>query len=265
MKVVKFTCMKKDKSQKVDNWKIIKYKNIKIYFSPSIDGGGTTFGQDFIPVIKAFGKVNRLCEFASGPGFIGFSLLANGLCKSLCLIDINPNAIKACQKTIETNNLQDRVKVYRSNVLDNVPKNEKWDLVVSNPPHFNGSVKDYKENIMRVDPNWEIHKKFYKNISKHLTKNASIIFQENIYGSYPKLWKNMVIKCGLYFVKTFYYKPSIYEKVSRGLKLLYSNFGLDIIQYIKSYFLNRKIKKVLKIPTHEDYPFYFVLIKNRIK
>jgi len=43
----------------------------------NLDGGGSTFGQDFIPVLRARGmpKVQRTFEWCSGPGFIGFSLL----------------------------------------------------------------------------------------------------------------------------------------------------------------------------------------------
>ena len=34
------------------------------------------------------------------------------------------------------NGLQDRVRVYLSDGLNGIPSSEKWDLVVSNPPHF---------------------------------------------------------------------------------------------------------------------------------
>ena len=83
-------------------------------------------------VKKLIGKVSRICEFGSGPGFIGFSLLSNGLCDSLCLIDINPEAVKLCKKTIQENKLESKVSIYLSDGLSNIPSSEKWDLVVSN-------------------------------------------------------------------------------------------------------------------------------------
>src|SRR3990167_6762042 len=99
----------------IDNssFKVIKYGNIKVFYLPELHGGGMDFGQDYLPVVrKLFGKVDYVCEFASGPGFIGFSLLANDLCKKLCLVDINPLAIKCCKKTIEANNLGKVVTTY---------------------------------------------------------------------------------------------------------------------------------------------------------
>ncbi len=77
-----------------------------------------------------------VCELCSGPGFIGFSLLAHGLRDSLVLTDINPAAVAAAQETVRRNRLEGRVSVYLSDGLDGVPADERWDLVVSNPPHF---------------------------------------------------------------------------------------------------------------------------------
>jgi 16S rRNA G1207 methylase RsmC len=96
------------------------------------------FGQDFIPLLQHLGlpKQKRVFEWCAGPGFIGFSMLGHGLCSSLCLADINPEAVRACQRTVSENGLSDRVSVYCSDNLLNIPATERWDLVVSNPPHF---------------------------------------------------------------------------------------------------------------------------------
>jgi 16S rRNA G1207 methylase RsmC len=60
--------------------------------------------------------------------------MANGFCKTLCLADINPEAVEACRRTVADNRLEARVSVYASNNLRDIPDGEKWDLVVSNPP-----------------------------------------------------------------------------------------------------------------------------------
>ena len=91
------------------NLRKVRYRHISVRFLDNLDGGGRNFGQDFIPIVKKlFVKVNRICEFAAGPGFIGFSLLAHGLCESVCLTDVNPEAIKICNKTIKENKLEDK-------------------------------------------------------------------------------------------------------------------------------------------------------------
>jgi hypothetical protein len=46
---------------------------IEVFYKIELDGGGTTFGQDYLPVIKDCYPdrvFNRAYEWCSGPGFI---------------------------------------------------------------------------------------------------------------------------------------------------------------------------------------------------
>lgn len=108
----------------------------RVSYKNHLDGGGRCFGQDFIPLLQSLGlpRQPRAFEWCAGPGFIGFSLLGHGLCETLCLADINPESESACERTSADNALSDRVSVYCSDNLRDIPKSEQWDLVVSNPP-----------------------------------------------------------------------------------------------------------------------------------
>ena len=124
----------------------VELNGIKVYYSEELDGGGASFGQDYLDFIsKNFPPQQRIFEWCSGPGFIGFSLLAKGLCDTLCLADVNPLAVEACQKTIRLNRLEEKAKVYLSDNLKDIPLFEKWDLVVANPPHFKEKTVKKKE------------------------------------------------------------------------------------------------------------------------
>ena len=61
---------------------------------------GELISGDGIPFLRSRGmpKQKRAFEWCSGPGFIGFSMLGNGLCETLCLSDINPAAVSSCQQ-----------------------------------------------------------------------------------------------------------------------------------------------------------------------
>ena len=84
------------------DYKSVKYKNIEVNYAPHLDGGGMGFGQEFLQVVKErFGKADHIFEFCAGPGFIGFSLLANKLCDKLTLADINPEACKVSEETVK--------------------------------------------------------------------------------------------------------------------------------------------------------------------
>lgn len=186
---------------------IVKYNNIEVVWRKELSGGGLSYGQQYIPVVEQlFGKVETICEFCAGPGFIGFSLLAHGLCNKLVLCDINPLAIEVIKETIKRNKLEDNVSFYLSNGLDDVPKTEKWDLIVSNPPHF--SV-DAGQGILSNDEDWKLHKHFYEQVHQFLTPTGIILFQENYLGSTENDFKPMLPKEHLQFINSFMYIPAI--------------------------------------------------------
>ncbi len=187
------------------NYLTVKYRDIEVSWLPELDGGGRTFGLDYLPVVKEmFGKVGRAYEFCCGPAFIGFALLAEGLCDTLCLSDINPKAVDAVKDTIRRNGLEGRVSVYLSNSLNDVPASEKWDLVVSNPPHFEvETVEEYEGNIRLNDQHWGIHQSFYDQVAAHLTETGTILMQENYFGSETGSFTKMIDENGMEVIDTF--------------------------------------------------------------
>jgi 16S rRNA G966 N2-methylase RsmD len=246
--------IKKNKEKNKIN--TVKYKNLVVYYTKELDGGGKVFGQDFIPVVKKkFPKASRICEVCSGPGFIGFSLLANGLCDTLCLIDVNPKAIEICKKTISKNHLEDKVKVYLSDGLSNIPPNEKWDLLVSNPPHFEYDFGTTKEEfLIAVDPEWKMHREIYKDVGNYLSKNGSILFYENIEGSKPHIFSEMILENNLELVECFWHKKFNSLRDSKFFFEKEKEFGQ--IAYYK------KILKEMINPS--PYRFYFIWSKKRV-
>jgi len=137
----------------------INYKNIELSYLLRLNGGGIIFAYEFVHIVsKKIGKVDHIFEYCAGPGFIGFSLLANNLCDRLTLADTNPVAVEAIKETIKNNNLQDKVTVYQSDCLDAIPENEQWDLVVGNPP-WSLSSKE-KKDIRVYDTKGHVHRKF---------------------------------------------------------------------------------------------------------
>jgi methylase of polypeptide subunit release factors len=181
----------------VTEWRFQTFGNIDVAYKDHLDGGGTTFGQDYITLFKrlAIQSQRRIFEWCAGPGFIGFSLLGHGFCESLCLADINPEAVLACQETVSRNVLCDRVSIYQSDNLDSIPPSERWDLVVGNPPHFSDMSRfDGPEGYeLRVhDPFWRIHQRFYQKLGQFLTPDGVAIIQENNQGSIPSDFDGMI-------------------------------------------------------------------------
>ena len=184
-----------------------KYNDISVFHSAELNGGGTTHGQQFIPVVRAlFGRVSSVFEFCAGPGYIGFSILSEKLCDKLCLSDINPLAIDAIRQTIAANKLEGTVACFLSDGLKAIPESEAFDLVISNPPHYAGGVP---RGIIANDVDWKLHAEFYSAIKKHLSPNGSILVLENYHGSTELDFVRMIESAGLAIFQSFMYCPAV--------------------------------------------------------
>jgi methylase of polypeptide subunit release factors len=185
----------------LQSWRYTTYGDVRVHHKRYLDGGGSAFGQDYIPFLldRGMPRQPRVFEWCAGPGFIGFSLLGFGFCDTLCLADINRHAVRACQRTVAENGLKERVSVYLSDNLEDIPLSESWDLVVGNPPHFDWT----QLNEARFgDPGWNIHRRFFRSVGRFLKPGGVILIQENNHGSTAETFRQMIEEAGFSIVLT---------------------------------------------------------------
>jgi methylase of polypeptide subunit release factors len=180
-----------------------------VFYTNELDGGGTSFGQDYISVIKNHypnRKFPKIFEWCSGPGFIGFSLLSHEICDRVCFTDLYNPALEAIDATVQYKNNQcvQSISTYLMKDLSLLPNHEIFDMVVANPPHFNTSIFAEKNtNRLCIDAEWKAHKNFFKNIKSHLHKNSVVLLQENSEGSTVTDFSHMILEAGLEITDTF--------------------------------------------------------------
>lgn len=181
---------------------VVIYNNIIVYDRPEEEGGGLSFGEDFPRALLSFGlsRCDRIFEMCAGPGYIGYSLLANGFCQKLTLADINPRAVQSARKTAVENHISELVNIYVSDNLKQIPYSEKWDLVVGNPPHF-GRAKPHLSLILD-DPGWALHHDFYLSVKKFMRPNGHIVLVESERGSVVSDFEPMIRQGGGTLVAT---------------------------------------------------------------
>ena len=115
-----------------------KWNEFDVFYTHDLDGGGSIHADDFLKLLTDHVKpaqFRRAYEWCSGPGFIGYALLANNICKSLCLADFYGPAVSAARYTAKFNGVEDRVSIYQGDNLAALPPTESFDLVLGNPPH----------------------------------------------------------------------------------------------------------------------------------
>ncbi len=161
-------------------------KKIDVYLTNNLEGGGDMYVQDVLNYVREhIGPVESVFEYCAGPGFIGYYLLAHGMCEKLSLSDMSPKAVQAMQITVEENGLQDSVNVYQSDCLESIPATERWDLAVSNPPWWLTNKKIARWSQILCDPDGRVHRNFFRDVGKFLKPNGSILFIEG--GRFTKL------------------------------------------------------------------------------
>jgi methylase of polypeptide subunit release factors len=142
---------------------------------------------------------------------LGYEILGMGLAKHIVFTDYYPVAIENCLENASNNHLTSHVTGYISGTIEGIPNTEKWDLVVSNPPHvadkeyFISTMpeeSDYLENTCRliVDQNFAIHREFFKNIKEKLTPDADVFLIEASNHDFFVEWADAG---GLKLVKTY--------------------------------------------------------------
>lgn len=176
-------------------------RGINVLYEPLLIGGGLTYGQDFLDIIKERypTKVfNKAYEWCSGVGVLGFSLLDHNICKSLVLSDLHYRSIDYATRTanLKTNRCKDDVTVYLLKDLKLLPTHEIFDLIVAIPPWVSRFMPGTNSRIY-TDLNWSAHRHFFENIKSHLSPNGVIILQESMAGSSVRTFKPWIENNGL--------------------------------------------------------------------
>jgi methylase of polypeptide subunit release factors len=166
------------------NFSVPGRENFQITYDSTEDGGGTWFGQEYVHELQRYNRrFGRCLEWCSGPGFIGFALLAHGVCDDLILMDRYALSAQSVADTVGRNRCGDRVQFYNLDRVSALPDHERFDLVVANPPHYLTCPGDDNYQRIAVDTGWTAHQEFYRHIGSHLNPDGMILMQENQAGS----------------------------------------------------------------------------------
>ncbi|MAG12485.1 hypothetical protein CL630_01600 [bacterium] len=92
-------------------------------------------------------------------------------------VDINPVAIECASHNIELNNLGSKIQVFESDLFSNIENGKRYDLIIANLPIENSAFgeEDYTEMAF-YDPDFEIHKRSFKDVRKYLKENGVLVF-----------------------------------------------------------------------------------------
>jgi methylase of polypeptide subunit release factors len=130
-------------------------------------------------------------DMCCGVGIIGLTIFSalrkESVVKQIGFADINIFNLNSLQRTLRINNLDqligDQINFWLTDSLRNIPDKVKFDIIVSNPPHF--FLEDHTTDLLSpgrlgtYDADWSFHKSFYSQCHNYLTQRGEVWFLEN--------------------------------------------------------------------------------------
>ena len=104
-------------------------------------------------VIKIAKKINskKILDLCTGSGAIGISLAKYIEKSEITATDISEDAIRVANKNAIMNNVEDKITFIKSDLFDNIPNN-KYDIIVSNPPYIKKEIIKTLEKQVQNEP-----------------------------------------------------------------------------------------------------------------
>ncbi len=135
-------------------------------------------------------QTQSFLEIGAGCGITGIHLLLKGCIKSLDLSDINPAAVKNCQRNATLFDINDKVTVFESDIFNSIPPHNRYDAIYWNYPWM---YKDqnyvYADNLERglFDPGYRLLERYIAEANQHLTLDGNTYLGFGSSGNLEKL------------------------------------------------------------------------------
>ena len=140
-----------------------------------------------LEVIEGFGvgTGSFVLDLGTGTGICAIYSAVRGA--QVTATDISPVAVSCARANALINNVEDRVRVLEGDLFEPV-ENERFDLVIFNPPYYEGKPKDWAEYAWRGE---DVLRRFVEGLNAHLTPRGkallSVSTELNLLGIKKKL------------------------------------------------------------------------------
>ncbi len=133
--------------------------------------------QNFAPYKN---QIKNICDVGTGSGCIALTIAKHFPNAHVTAIDINSQALKLAQKNAAFNNIRN-VSFVQSDLFDQLPKNTKFDLIVSNPPYIDLQCLP---SMAKQVTAWEDHQALFAQncgleITTKIIRNSAMFLQKN--------------------------------------------------------------------------------------
>jgi len=123
-------------------------------------------------------SVNSILDIGSGTGLIALMMAQRSFAEVIDAVEIEDAAYVQCVENFERSDWADRLFCYHTTFQEySIEMDEKYDLIISNPPFYNSTYKDLnKERALARHSESLSYEELLTGISKLLSDNGSCAF-----------------------------------------------------------------------------------------
>ncbi len=144
--------------------------------------------HEAIKIASDLGSDLKMLEIGAGSGCLSISITKN--CRNISsalALDISEEALKVCQKNIAKHDLINKIKTIKSDIFSAINNDEKFDIIISNPPYIRSSeIENLQDEVRIFEPilaldgggdGLDFYRKIIDEAPKFLNKNGYLIFE----------------------------------------------------------------------------------------
>jgi len=149
-------------------WRIM---NRTFYVHPKVFLPRYTVTSSFLAMNLRISKSTQVLDLGTGIGIQ--AIFAAEKAKRIIATDINPHAVKCARINVNLNNLKHKIEIRKGDMFEPV-KNEKFDVILFNPPYITRRPKTMLERAWFCGENNELIGEFISGAKKHLKSHGYV-------------------------------------------------------------------------------------------
>ncbi|MFX0117374.1 MAG: HemK2/MTQ2 family protein methyltransferase [Candidatus Hodarchaeota archaeon] len=145
--------------------------NRTFYVHPKVFLPLYTVTSSFLAMNLRISKSARVLDLGTGIGIQAIFAAQNA--KKIIATDINPHAVKCARINVNLNNLEEKIEVRKGDMFEPV-KNEKFDVILFNPPYITRRPKSMLERAWFCGENDELIGEFISGAKEYLKSHGYV-------------------------------------------------------------------------------------------
>ena len=158
----------------------VTFKGLKLRLKQGVFCAAFADGSNLLAdcLIQEVRSHETVLDMGTGSGALGILAARSGA--SVVAVDISPIAVNCARDNARLNNLQNTVDVRQSNLFASIRSDEKFSLILFNPPFMNGQPSSLLEVAM-YDEGYATLTQFFEEFPKYLAAKGRvlIVFSES--------------------------------------------------------------------------------------